>query len=83
MTANSDAKVVMLEHSEAKVSLYRAYLATYLSILSRVPSIQRIFLFDLMCGEGIYANGGKGSPVIATEVINPSCDLSNLRDSKI
>ena len=69
MTTNSDAKVVMLEHSEAKVSLYRAYLATYLSILSRVPSIQRIFLFDLMCGEGIYGNGGKGSPVIATEVI--------------
>jgi len=69
MTVNSDAKVVMLEHSEAKVSLYGTYLATYLNILSRVPSIQRIFLFDLMCGEGIYENGGKGSPVIATEVI--------------
>ncbi len=69
MTTNSDAKVVMLEHSEAKVTLYGAYLATYLNILSRVSSVKRIFLFDLMCGEGIYENGGKGSPLIAAEVI--------------
>jgi three-Cys-motif partner protein len=69
MTINSDAKVVMLEHSEVKVSLYGTYLATYLNILSRVSSVKRIFLFDLMCGEGIYENGGKGSPIVAAEVI--------------
>lgn len=69
MATNFDAKVVMLEHSEAKVTLYGTYLATYLNILSRVPTVQRIFLFDLMCGEGIYENGGKGSPVITAEVI--------------
>ncbi len=69
MTINTDAKVVMLEHSEAKVSLYGIYLAKYLNILSRVPSVQKIFLFDLMCGEGIYDNGGKGSPIIALQTI--------------
>lgn len=77
MTTNSDAKVVMLEHSEAKVSLYGTYLAKYLNILSRVASVKRIFLFDLMCGEGIYDNGGKGSPVIAAEAINNHYLINN------
>jgi len=64
-----DAKVTMLEHSEAKVDLYKTYLATYLNILSRVKYIDRIHLYDLMCGEGIYLDDKKGSPVVAMEKI--------------
>ncbi len=65
----TNAKVEMLEHSEAKVELYSKYLAIYLNILSRVSYVKRIFLFDLFCGEGVYQNNLKGSPLAALEVI--------------
>ena len=66
---NSTVKLIMLEHSRAKVELYATYLATYLNILSRVHFINRIHIYDLMCGEGIYVDGFKGSPIIAMEKI--------------
>lgn len=66
---NEQAKTDLLPHSEAKVKLYGRYLAIYLNILSRVPAIRRVFLFDLLCGEGKYANEGEGSPLVALEVI--------------
>ncbi len=66
---DEQAKTNLLPHSEAKVQLYSTYLAIYLNILSRVPTIRRIFLFDLLCGEGKYSNGGKGSPLVALETI--------------
>jgi three-Cys-motif partner protein len=65
-----DPKLELMEHSEAKVKLYGKYLATYLNILGRVSSVNRIFVFDLLCGEGNYKNGAKGSPMIAMDVIN-------------
>ncbi len=64
-----DAKLVQLEHSKAKIELYSSYLGAYLNILSRVPYIKRIHLYDLMCGEGKYEDGSKGSPIIAIEKI--------------
>lgn len=59
----------MLEHSKAKVELYRRYLALYLNILGGVRSVERIFIFDLLCGEGLYKDNSKGSPIMALEVI--------------
>lgn len=59
----------MAEHSEAKVRLYGTYLGVYLNILARTPFIRRIFVFDLLAGEGIYENGQKGSPIVALESI--------------
>jgi three-Cys-motif partner protein len=44
-------------------------LAKYLAILARNPYVERIFIFDLLCGEGIYENGEKGSPIMALETI--------------
>lgn len=64
-----DAKLVMLEHSKAKVDLYSKYLSTYLNILSRVDFIKGIRLYDLMCGEGIYLDNSKGSPIVAMQSI--------------
>lgn len=64
-----DAKLVMLAHSKAKVELYANYLSTYLNILSRTPFVDKIHIYDLMCGEGIYADGSKGSPIVAMEKI--------------
>lgn len=64
-----DSKTHLLEHSEAKLKLYDTYLAKYLSILARTPYVERIFIFDLLCGEGIYEKDEKGSPIIALETI--------------
>lgn len=75
---HSDPKINLLEHSEAKVKLYGTYLAKYLNILSRNPYVQRIFLFDLLCGDGIYDKGAKGSPIIALETIKNHYDANNL-----
>lgn len=66
---NIDAKSVMLKHSKAKVDLYTNYLSRYLNILSRADFLDKIHIYDLMCGEGIYSDGSKGSPVIALEKI--------------
>ena len=59
----------MLEHSKAKVELFSRYLSIYLNVISRVPFINKIYLFDLFAGEGKYQNDEKGSPIIAIECI--------------
>lgn len=64
-----DPKTHLLEHSEAKLKLYDTYLAKYLNILARTPYVEKIFIFDLLCGEGIYEKGEKGSPIMALETI--------------
>jgi three-Cys-motif partner protein len=64
-----NAKTYLLEHSEAKVRLYGRYLSVYLNVLHRAQFVKRIFVFDLFCGEGIYENEAKGSPIIALECI--------------
>jgi three-Cys-motif partner protein len=69
MAKKVDAKLIMLDHSKAKVELYSTYLSVYLNILSRVSFVNKIHLFDLMCGEGIYADNSKGSPVQGMETI--------------
>ncbi len=66
--AKKDAKINLLDHSEAKVGLYGRYLSIFLNILSRSP-INTIHLFDLFCGEGVFEDGGKGSPIVALETI--------------
>jgi len=63
-----ESKTNLLDHSEAKVLLYSKYLAIYLNVLSR-STIKNIYLFDLFCGEGVYEDGGKGSPIAALETI--------------
>lgn len=67
MTSRENPKVNLLEHSKAKVELYGRYLSVYLNILRNVTSVEKIFIFDLLAGEGIYLDGSKGSPIIALE----------------
>lgn len=61
-------KDILLEHSSVKVDLYIKYLSRYLNIIQRA-GFKKIHLYDLMCGEGVYADKGKGSPVMALETI--------------
>ena len=58
----------LYDHSEAKVTLYSNYLSIYLNVL-RHAKMKTIYLYDLFCGEGIYEDGGKGSPIVALECI--------------
>lgn len=59
----------MLKHSKAKVDLYTNYLSVYLNILSRADFLDKIHIYDLMCGEGMYSDNSKGSPIVALEKI--------------
>jgi len=67
----------MYEHSEVKVRLYEMYLSRYLNILGRT-FVNRVYLYDLFCGEGIYENGGKGSPVITLECIKSHYETNSI-----
>lgn len=70
MKKNKDnVKDVMLPHSHAKVEFYKEYLKRYLRILCLSPKVNKIRIYDLFCGVGIYKDGGKGSPIEAYEAI--------------
>ncbi len=64
-----DSQSTMLEHSGIKVRLLNLYIKKYLNILSRAPGIEKVHLYDLFCGEGVYQNGGEGSPIIFLKAI--------------
>jgi three-Cys-motif partner protein len=67
--AKKDVKTNLLNHSEAKVRLLGEYLKRYLNIICNDGYTQRIKIYDLFCGEGLYDNGGEGSPLVALRVI--------------
>jgi three-Cys-motif partner protein len=69
MAKNKESKLIMLEHSKAKVELFGRYLSIYLNVISRVPFIKKIYLYDLFAGEGKYLNNEKGSPIVAMDCI--------------
>jgi three-Cys-motif partner protein len=65
----SDSQTSMYQHSEIKVRLLKLYLERYLNILNGSQFVGDIYLYDLFCSEGIYDNGGKGSPIIFLETV--------------
>ncbi len=64
-----ESQQTMMQHSEVKVKLLQLYLERYLNILTQSKHCEDIYLYDLFCGEGIYENGGKGSPIVMLETI--------------
>ncbi len=64
-----DVKKNLLNHSEAKVKLLGDYLKRYLNIISNDGYTEGIEIYDLFCGEGIYNNGGEGSPMVIMRAI--------------
>lgn len=75
---SNDTHKLMLAHSQAKVKLYGNYLAKYLNIISQDGYTKTIHIYDLFSGEGIYEDGGQGSPMIAIEKIT-NCRSANPR----
>lgn len=64
-----DSQVNMYDHSEIKVRLLSLYLERYLNVLNQSPFTNDVNVYDLFCSEGIYENGGKGSPICILEII--------------
>jgi three-Cys-motif partner protein len=62
--ALKESQTSMYEHSEVKIKLLKLYIEQYLNVLYQSPYFDEVFVYDLFCGEGIYENGGEGSPLI-------------------
>jgi len=72
-----DVKTNLLNHSEAKVRLLGEYLKRYLNIICNDGYTKRIKIYDLFCGEGLYENGGEGSPLVAMRLVKEVLSNSN------
>lgn len=83
--AKKDSQLDHYEHSAIKVKLLKQYLEAYLRVIGHSEFFDVIHLYDLFCGEGLYPNGGKGSPLIITDVIHDLVSTSsnkNLQSTK-
>ena len=67
--AKKDTVNSVLPHTEAKLQFYTYYLARYLEILIRASNIDKINIYDMLCGEGIYSDGKTGSAVRAVNAV--------------
>ncbi|MBL4837692.1 MAG: three-Cys-motif partner protein TcmP [Kordiimonadaceae bacterium] len=71
-------------HTEAKLQFYTRYLERYLEILLRAGPVEKINIYDMFCGEGVYSDGKTGSAVRAVDAIwkaessNERCKPINL-----
>ena len=77
--AKKPSKDYLNPHSAAKVRLLGEYLGRYLSVISNAGFSQRIHLYDLFCGRGIYDGGGEGSPLVIMRAINDLVRFGNVR----
>jgi len=59
--ANQSTRQTLAEHSTAKVEVFTYYLGVYLNILGKASVVRKVHVYDLMCGEGEYADGRQGS----------------------
>ena len=78
-----DVKSNLLSHSQAKVKLLGDYLYKYISIISNDRYTEKINLYDLFCGPGLYDDGGEGSPLVILRKINNSFQASYTKTPKI
>lgn len=69
MASKKKSQKTMLPHSKAKVEFYEKYLERYLPIMSLSPYITTIHIYDFFCGQGVYENGGEGSPIRALKSV--------------
>ena len=67
--SKKNVKTNLLSHSEAKVNLLGEYINRYLNIICNDRFTSRIKVYDLFCGEGVYENGGEGSPMVIMRAV--------------
>jgi|SRR5688572_30692835 len=73
----------MLDHSKAKVMLLQKYLEKYLNIMANDGFTEKIYVFDLFCGEGVYENEGEGSPIAILKTLKDLHFISKAKNKKI
>ena len=56
-------------HTEEKLQFYTKYLERYLQILLRAKGVEKINIYDMCCGAGIYSDGKVGSAIRAVDSI--------------
>ena len=78
-----DVKTNLLNHSEAKVRLLGQYLKRYLNIICNDGYTKRIKVYDMFCGEGLYENGGEGSPLVTMRQVKDIHFLNVAKSSNI
>lgn len=76
-----EPKSNLLEHSKAKVRLLGKYLERYLAIITNDKYTERIKIYDLYCGVGVYDNEEEGSPLVILRTIN-QLHAGNITGSK-
>lgn len=85
--AKKNVKTNLLDHSDAKVKLLGEYLKRYLNIISNDGYTKKIKIYDLFCGQGLYEDGGEGSPLVALRNIKDTyysqIDKKPIREPKI
>lgn len=83
MAKKRESQIMMLDHSKAKVELLEKYLQKYLNIISNDGYTEKINLFDLFCGEGVYENGGEGSPIVSLRVLKDLHFINKAKNKSI
>jgi len=77
------SQVMMLDHSKAKVLLLQKYLEKYLNIITNDGYTQKVNVFDLFCGEGIYENSGEGSPIAILRTLKDLHFINKAKNKEI
>lgn len=77
-----ESQQTLMLHSEVKIRLLKLYLERYLNVLSVSKFFGDIHLYDLFCGEGIYENNGKGSPIVILETIKNTYFANKAKGAK-
>lgn len=81
---NVNSKTNLFDHSEAKIRLLGEYLKRYLNIISNDGYTEEINIYDLFCGQGLYDNGGHGSPLVTlNQVKNTYYSLISKKPNKL
>lgn len=77
--AKQNSKTNLLNHSEAKVLLLGEYIKRYINVIANDNHTKRIEIYDLFCGEGLYPDGGQGSPLVIAKSLK---DLHFINQAK-
>ena len=73
----------MFDHSKAKVELLKRYVSRYINIIANDGFTQKIRIYDLFCGEGVYTNGGLGSPIVILQEVKDLHFINKAKNKKI
>lgn len=83
MPSKRESQMKLLEHSKAKIMLLKKYLEKYIDIIANDGYTEKINVYDLFCGEGIYPNQGEGSPIAILKTIKDLHYVNKAKNQKL